>query len=306
MSELRVRLAGPTASLGAVAAADVARLIVLVERATARAASVVLGQPKVTTGRYRDAIEQATRFRLRAVEAGSVVPVLELPEMPPPHGDTLDMEAATLGESAVSLLMDALRGDSEPHPVVAKGLLDLAVGMHVGDRYEYVGLDAMIKGHARRHACVDGGVRARLRDYVVQGRGAASRPDVVAGTLVEADFEKRTARLHTATQPSVQVDFPEDLDDEVYAALRQPTTLRGEVAYDPTTHMARTVAVTAIDHGAQLPLAAETEEYWSERSFEDLARRQGTGQPLDPDSLYDPEATDAERDAFMAAIADLR
>jgi hypothetical protein len=44
------------------------------------------------------------------------------------------------------------------------------------------------------------------------------------------------------------------------------------VAYDPATHMARAVAVTAIDHGAQLPLAAETEEYWSERSFEDLAR----------------------------------
>lgn len=305
MSELRVKLTGPTAALGSVPAADVARLLVLIERATARAASVVLHQPKVSTGRYRDVIEQASRYRLRAIEAGSVVPVLELPEAPI-SPEALDLDVATLGETAVGLLLDAIQSNGEPHPVVAKTLLELADGMHVGDRYEAVALDARMRNRPRREACVDGVVRARLREYVTLGRGTPSRPDVIAGTLVEADFEKHTARLQTPTQPAVQVDFPEDLADDIHAALRHATTLRGEVAFDPTTQAAKTVAVTAIEPGTQLALDAESEAFWTDRSFEELAREQGSGRPLDPDVLYDAEATDAERDSFMTALAELR
>lgn len=234
-----------------------------------------------------------------------MVPVLELPEVHATHGETLDIDVATLGEAAVGVLLDAVQGDAEPHPVVAKALLALADGMHVGDRYETVAFDARIRNQPRRQACVDGAVRAHLREYVDLGMGATSRPDAIAGTLVEADFEKRTARLHTPTQPSVQVDFPEDLDDDIYAALRHATTLHGEVAFDPATNTAKAVAVTAIEPGTQLLLSSGAEEYWAERSFEDLARQQGTGRPLDPETLYDADATDAERDAFMAAVADL-
>src|SRR5829696_5236038 len=124
MDELRVHLSGDDARFGQVPAADVARLMLLVEGATARAASVVLGRPKTTTGRYKDVIRRAVQFRLRAVESGSVVPVLELPT--PAEAmevvDPFDLQVATLGQQAVTMLLDVAEGRRHPHPVVAGGL----------------------------------------------------------------------------------------------------------------------------------------------------------------------------------------
>jgi hypothetical protein len=37
----------------------------------------------------------------------------------------------------------------------------------------------------------------------------------------------------------------------------------------------------------------------------ELAARQGIGGPVDPTVLYDEDATDEERDAVMAALAEL-
>jgi hypothetical protein len=304
MSELRVELAGGEAKLGEVPAADVARLILGVERAMARAASVVLGRPKTTTGRYDDVIERAVRLRLRAVVEGSVVSVLEVPEFAPTDDATLDIDAASLGESALTRVLDAADPERHPHPVVAKGLLELAEWLRVGERYEAVTFDSEAGGR-RRRVRVDGDVRARLREYMDSVPLPPVREDAVVGVLVEADFEKRTARLRTPTQPAVQVSFTEDLDDDIQAALRQQATLRGEIVFDVKTQVAKSVMLRNVDRGEQLVLGLDSQEFWHERSFEDLARQQGTGEPVDAGSLYDADASDDERDAFMAVLAEL-
>jgi hypothetical protein len=304
MSELRVELAGGEAKLGEVPAADVARLILGVERAMARAASVVVGRPKTTTGRYDDVIERAVRLKLHAVMEGSVVPVLEVPEFVPTGDSTLDVEATSLGDAALAQVLDAADPQKHPHPVVAKGLLELAEGLRVGERYDAITFDSKDDGR-RRRVRVDGEVRARLRAYVDSGPLPPVRQDAVIGVLVEADFEKRTARLRTPTQPAVQVTFTDDLDDDIQAALRQQATLRGEIVFDPITRMARSVVLRLLDRGEQLVLGLDAEEFWRERSFEGLAREQGAGEPVDAGSLYDAEASDEERDAFMAVLAEL-
>jgi hypothetical protein len=99
----------------------------------------------------------------------------------------------------------------------------------------------------------------------------------------------------------VQVAFTSDLDDDIHAALRQPATLRGEVSFDLKTQTARAVTLRSVDRGKQLILGIDAEEFWRELSFEDLAQQQGAGSPIDPDLLFDAEASDEERDAFMAA-----
>lgn len=304
MSELRVELAGEEAKLGEVPAADVARLILGVERAMARAASVVLGRPKTTTGRYDDVIERAVRLKLRAVVEGSVDAVMEVPGVASGDDGTLDLDAASLGESALGQLLDAADPQKHPHPVVAKGLLEMTELLRVGERYDAITFDSKANGR-RRKVRVDGEVRARLRAYVDSVPPPPVRQDAVVGVLVEADFEKRTARLRTPTLPAVQVSFAEELDDDIHAALRQQATLRGEIVYDPKTHVARSVVLRKVDRGEQLVLGLDAEEFWRERSFEDLARQQGAGEPVDPESLYDAEASDEERDAFMAVLAEL-
>src|SRR5437763_16554223 len=76
---LRVHLQGENAKLGRVAASDVAQLILAVERAVARAASVVVGRPSRKPGARELVINQAAHLVLLDVEDGSVTPVLEVP-----------------------------------------------------------------------------------------------------------------------------------------------------------------------------------------------------------------------------------
>jgi hypothetical protein len=124
------------------------------------------------------------------------------------------------------------------------------------------------------------------------------------GSLVEADFEKCTARLRTPTQSAVDVSFSEEQADDIQAALRRRSTVRGDVLYDPTTNTARSVRLTEIVRGIE-QLALDPDEFWNELSFAELAARQATGGPTYPDQLYDATATDEERDAVIAALAEL-
>jgi hypothetical protein len=308
MSELRIKLEGETARLGQISAADVAQLILGVEKAALQAAAVVLGRPKTTTGRYQGVIEQAVRFRLVSVEGGSVVPVLELPELlPPADSEALDIEVSTLGQMALDSVLDVAE-DTAPqpaHPLIAKALLDVAEKLHVGDRYDAIVFDES-PSHARhgRHVRIDSSVRARLRACVDEANVMASRPEDLTGVLFEADFEKRTARLRTPAQGVVDIVFSAEHDDIIQTALRQSSTVRGDVVYDPHTNMVRSVRLTEVLHGIE-QLVLDPGEFWRELSFQELAEHQGSGRPVDPESLYDAGATDEERDAFMTAIAQL-
>jgi hypothetical protein len=303
MKELRVKLDGERAHLGRVPAADVARLLLLIEKAAAQAAAVVLRQPKTTTGRYKGVIEQAVHFRLVGIEEGSVVPVLELPPAAPSEiGATLNFDVVTLGESAVEALLDA--AVKPDNPLVAKAILDVADKMYVGERYDAIEFEVASNGRKRRKVRLDGRARGRLRTYVDSAPVPAPRTEDVAGSLVEADFERRTARLRTPTDAAVDVSFSDEHADDIQAALRQSATVRGDVLYDPKTHTAKSVRLTEIVRGIE-QLALDPREFWIEASFEELAERQHSGRPVDPNDLFDADATDEERDAVMAALAEL-
>lgn len=304
MKEIRVRLEGEHARLGRIPAADVARLLLLLEKAAAQAAAVVLHQPKTTTGRYKAVIEQAVHFRLVGIEEGSVVPVLELPDPAPPElgAATLEFDVVTLGESAVKALLDAAKKPTEP--LIAKAILDVADGMYVGERYDSIVIEVPSNGRRRRKVNIDSKVRKRLRKYVDAAPVPTPRTDDLVGTLVEADFERCTARLRTPTEAAVEVSFSEEHADDIHAALRERSTVRGDVLFDPKTHTAKSVSLTEIVRGIE-QLALDPGEFWNEVSFDDLAERQAAGRPVDPDDLYDGAATDKERDAVMAALAEL-
>ena len=103
----------------------------------------------------------------------------------------------------------------------------------------------------------------------------------------------------------MQVAFDDDLADDIHAALSSRRSCRARSSTTPDTSVARSVRLRRIERGEQLVLGLDAEEFWRVRTFEELARLQGAGQPVDPDVLYDAEATDEERDAFVAAIAEL-
>jgi hypothetical protein len=121
---LRVSLTGRDAELGKVAAADFARLLIGVERVVARAAGHVIGRQVKPTGRRGRTIEHATHFRLLAVETGSVVGVLELADAPE-DDETLDLEAAGLGELALDAALATITAPEPAQLDVAEAFVRL-------------------------------------------------------------------------------------------------------------------------------------------------------------------------------------
>lgn len=298
---IRATIEGPEAHLGRIPASDVARLILALERTLARAAYIALGrQRRADTGRHRAAIEKATRLRFAGIDGGSFVELLALPDGSAPTDDELPLSVEALGDAAFDRLLDALVND--PSTVdwrLAEAIADLADDLGVGDRNEAVRLEPSTP--VRRPVVIDGAVRARMR--AASEKKPPERDDVVVGMLVEADFEKFTARLQPPIGRAVTVTFPEELSDDIQTTLRQVTTLVGMVSYDPKTHTARRVETRGVTRSEQLELSVgEYGGFQDQVTVEELRGAQGVESVSSAAELYDDTLTDKERDQLAALL----
>ncbi len=147
---------------------------------------------------------------------------------------------------------------------------------------------------------MDATARRRLGE-VVKGSPTA-RADTLVGTLFEADFESRSAKLRTSEGARVAVTFDDEQADEVYEALRERSQLVGEVTYDPRTSRALKVDLRQITLAEQLRLSLETGDFWADQSLEDLRRQHDVSPIEDPASLLAEDLTDDEAGLLLAAI----
>lgn len=297
-SELRVALRGPTAELGVVAAADVARLLLGVERAVARAAAGLAGRQPGLTGRRGSAIEASTRLRFRAVEAGSVAAVLDVPDATSVD-QGLPLTDPTLGVLAAGRTLDVLDGNGESVDVAA-ALSQLAEELGIGFRHEELIFTFASNGTEPRRARLDGHSRRRLRELVERHRSFQD-DQVLSGVLVEADFERRTARLRTVPGDAVLVAFDQDLDDSVQEALRHPAELEGRVLYDGSTGQVRSVDLHRLVAGEQLILGVDPAEFWGEAPVSTLRTPSGD-EALSSAQALNISASEEEVDTFLEAL----
>lgn len=295
---LRVRLSGGDARLGAVPASDVAKLLLGVEAAVARATGDVLGRRVKSTGRWESAIVTAVRFRLVSVEEGSVVSVLELPELES-DPDMFDFDASTLGEMGLVAALKTAAGDAAD-PDVAAAFVKMVDQVGLGSRYEAVTLNTDVHD-APLAVTLDVPARDRL-ERVAAKASPEVRPDTLVGVLVEADFESFSARLRSPDGESVAVNFDEDLADDIQEILRSPAELVGEIEYDPETSRAVRVELRAITRAEQLAMHLEAGDFWEDVTVDELRVQHGV-EPVTRDvELGDPELTEEETAAFLAAL----
>jgi len=295
---VRVRLSGGEARLGSVPAADVARLLLGVQRAAARASGAVLRRGVKKTGRWGKVIEDAVRFRLVGIEEGSVVGILELPAVET-GADQLELDAGSLGEAALVATIRTAAGETDDADV-ARALVRMVERLGVGSRYEAVTFETDIPGAPSR-VVVDGAACRRLQQL------AASEPepraDTLVGLLVEADFESYTARLRAADGQRIIVDFDEEQADDIKKALRGRAELVGEVAYDSLTAQAVRVDLRAITRAEQLAMSLDPGEFWVDVIIDKLRAEHSGIQPItDPAVLAAKDLTDEEADALLAAL----
>lgn len=300
---IRATLAGPEARLGSVPAADVARLIIGLERALARAAYVALGKSReAQSGRHTAAIERATRLRFVGIEPGSVVELLALPDV---NGtsDALELPVDDLSAAAFEQLVGAIRSQGEDvDPELAASVAQLSDELGIGDRHEHLSLghaSTDIKEQALGPALIDLSVRRRMR--AIAQRPRPTQNDTLVGVLVEADFERRTARLQPPVGRAVTVTFAEDLADALYEALRQPAHLKGTVRYDAKTAAARAIELRQVTRAEQLVL--EGEVFFKQQNVYELAAEQGVPGPVrDSRELSDPGLSSEEREALLTPL----
>lgn len=298
---MRVRLEGPTAVLGEVAASDFARLLLGTQSAIQRAAGHVIGRAARETGRPGKTIEDSTRLRLVAIERGSIVAVLAAPpRSADPH--RFDLTDPALGELAIDTALQIAAGEDTTHPDVADAFVRMADEIGIGRRYDAVTFEHR---HRDRDYTVRLDVEARERLSVVARRAPTARDDSVVGTLVEADFENLTARLRGPGGSKTTVSFPADLADEIQEGLRAPARLRGEVRYDPSTSEARSIELHQIVRGDQLAIGLDPGEFWSAKTVEQLAEEAGVKPVYDVEALRDDAASKDEIDRILAALEDM-
>ncbi len=297
-ARLRVRLEGPSAEFGEVAATDFARLLLGTQSAIQRAAGHVIGRQNRETGRPGKVIEDSTRLRLVAIESGSIVAVLDSPRRPTdPH--TLELTDPALGELAIETALQTAAGGPDAHPDVADALVRMADEIGLGRRYDAITFERE-RADSLTRVRIDPAHRDALR--AVAQRPPTARDDSLVGVLVEADFENLSARLRGPAGVKTSVSFSPDLADDIYEALRASARLRGEVRYDAKTSEARSIELTKIERGDQLTIGLEPGDFWLHPSLAELVQQAGIAPVTDVASLHDDEASDDEVDRLMAAL----
>ena len=293
----QVRLVGGEAKLGHVEAADVARLVLGVERAVARAAGAAVGRPVKRSGRRGKLLEEASNFRLVGVHEGSVVLDMELPSTS--RSDELDLDIASLGDLGWELAISAIVGDTQADLGVVRSLADLADQLNIGVKYEAIEFKRVSdKAPAR----LDGRQRRRLRE-VADEQEHFLMDAGVAGTLVEANFERFTAQVRTPEAQLVEVVFEDDQSDEVQDALRQQSSFEGEVEVDPITRGVKSIRLRQMTRVEQMILGAEEAgAFWRSPSFSELQATQDTRPVTSFEGLRDGSLTDAEFDEFLSVL----
>lgn len=300
MPRYEVRLVGKRAKLGEVAAADVGKLLLDVQTVVARAAGVAIGRRVKATGRWERAIEDATRLRLVELRRGSLVAELELPLGVPSEAE-FDVAVETLGDLGWTAALGAVLDPESADIDIVLPFARLADDLAIGDRYDHVEFGDAGAPPSER-VKIDREARGRLSAAVRARRTSPRPPASVAGLLVEADFEKKTAHVRAATGDLVELVFDDDLADEIYEALRKRSEFEGDVTYDPVTNTARSVRLRRVTRTEQLLLGDEATEFWRDRTVDELIADQGKEPVVSFDDLRDESLTDEEFERFVATF----
>ena len=297
--EIRATLRGGEAELGLIRAHDVARLLLGLDSAVAAASYAALHQPRRTgTGRHRSAVEAASRLVFQQVEPGSVVAVLSLPVLAQDDSGALELELDDLAGAAFDRLVGSVGQTPDQVDVgIARALADLGDGLAIGERFDELVVSSRRNDQVLR---LDSAARSHFRQ-LADRPPVTQQPDVLVGSLREADFDRHTARLQTSANETVTVTFPPELDDDVQEALRGQAEFAGEVTYDPVTDTAKRVQLRSVSAPLSLPI--DLDVFWAPQSVDELARAQGVAPATLDRPLFD--ATEQERREIAEALAEL-
>lgn len=266
----------------------------------ARGSAEMLNRPlPAGGGRYEGPIEDASHIRLASLSSGSIVAEI----LPAPAGiqaGGIDLDAETLSEQAIGLVIDVAAGKAEQHPELARSFSDF-VDRFVGKRQGASLRFEDRRPSRERQVVVDAGRGQTLREKITAATGSSSDKDVT-GRLFEANLETHSAQVRTPTGDKVDVQFDPGLEQDIRRLLGNRAALRGDIVYDPRTSRARAVHIREIITGDQLGMDFEGVDFWTDRPASELVVEAGAVEVMDPRDLEVQGVSEAEWEALYEAL----
>jgi len=266
----------------------------------ARGSSDIINRPmRMGGGRYEGPIEDASHIRLASLSSGSVVAEL-LPAPATPLVGTIGLDAETLSEQAIALVVDVAAGETAGHPELARAFVDF-VERSIGRRPSAsVRFEDRRPGRARTIS-VDRSRIEELREGTNRSPTPPTAKDVV-GRLFEANLESHSAQVRTPAGEKVDVRFDAEHDEDVRRLLGNRASLRGEITYDPKTSKVKSVHIREILTGDQLGLDFEGVDFWADRPVSQLIADARAVPVADPADLEISGVTDQEWAALYEVL----
>ena len=268
----------------------------------ARGSADVLHRPISSGGgRYEGPIEEASHIRLASLTSGSIVAEL-LPALAAPLPGGIGLNAETLSEQAIGLVIDVAAGESDQHPDLARAFSEF-VGRFVGRRQ---GASLRIEDRRdgrQREVVVDVDRSKALRATVDLAAAAAARSTKdVTGRLFELNLEARSAQVRTPSGERVDVQFGPEHEDDIRRLLGNRAALKGEITYDPKTNRAKAVRIHEIVTGDQLGLDFGGVDFWTDRPISELISEAGAIAVENPSDLEVSGVSEEEWSALYEAL----
>jgi len=301
---LVLRAKGPTTDGGRLPLADLLRIGKNVQTAVERVARVIVGQPDSRRpGRKPQEIARDCAMEVVALNRGSFEIALDLPRR--------RFEAMDLGVEAVEKLLqgwEKVNGGPLPSGYDEGVLFVLRdLGQVLG-----TGIDEIeAESRAQRRSRVFRYTRDVQRGVIARISSPVTNERTVEGRLLMADFrhEAEKCRIHPAIGEPITCMFDEPLEESVYDLLRKCVRVRGETREDAATGRITSIHIRDIEAlgSADEPDGSFTaEDFWRERSLDELVAEQGVGPIARLEDVLGKGAdlweSDEDFAAFLSAI----
>jgi hypothetical protein len=277
---LILRLKGAATRQGRVPLSDLVELCRHVQLAVERVGRVLRGQDdSQRPGPKPRDIRAECMLEVVALNKGSFEVVLDVP-----RPGQQKLEGMQLGEEAAGALVAGLRA-------LGNGGTALPVGFDAGVLYSVRDIGHVLRDGIESIEFEAGKRKATQRLRYSYDRSFKERmvrsicepitnERVVEGRLLMADFKlsARRCRIHPPSGRYVGCTFAADMMDTVQEFLRRNVRVTGEAQIDTETNQIKSLAISDIEPVAEGEEGFEgitAEDFWQEKSIDQLAEEQG-------------------------------
>lgn len=277
---LKVRLTGPGTRQGRIRLRDLIELGRHIQQAVEGVGRLLLGQAdsRRPGPKPRD-IETECMLEVVAINRGSFELVLDVPQT-----EQGKLDGMHLGREATETFVGGLavlRDGGEALPLgydikVVHAVRD--IGHVLNGRVETIAFETGRTRTGQTLKCIyDRAFMERMSSRIHE---PVTNERVVQGRLLMANFKgtSRRCRLHPPVGPAVDCTFGEELMDTVQEFLRRNVRVTGEAQIDADTNRIKQLAITDIEPATEGEEGFEeitAEDFWQEKSIEQLAEEQG-------------------------------